>query len=356
MILQGRGCRMAVKNQTGDFRTLLTSIRKGEFAPVYLLMGEETYYIDRLTEALEQKVVPEDERDFNLTTVYGQDADIPALISSCQQYPFMSDRRLVMLKEAQSIHNAKNVLDGLADYVLRSCDTTVLVIVYKGGDLNGNSRLMKAATKSGAVVFKSPRLREWHLDGPIKEYCQGRHIGIQEKAMVMLKEYLGSSLTKIFSEIDKLIVAGGNDLTQITPELIERNIGISKDFNNYELCNALASRNYDRAMLIVKHFSSNPKQNPTVMTTATLFSFFSKLLMGHMSRDKSEQGLMAAMELKGSFALKDYLPALRNYGVMQVVKIIHLLREFDTKSKGIGSTQNEYELLTELVFNIFTVK
>lgn len=347
---------MAPKTQIPEYRSIMTDIRRGNFASVYLLMGDEPYYIDRIVEALEKEVVPEEEKDFNSLTVYGQDVNIPSLIASCQQYPFMADRKIVLLKEAQSMHNAKNTLEGLAEYVLHPSDMNVLVVVYKGDNLSGNSKLMKAASKSGAVVFKSLKLRDYQLDAPIKEYCQSKKIGIQEKAMVMLKEYLGTSLSKIFSEIDKLIVAGGKEMAQITPELIENNIGISKDFNNYELVNAIASKNYDRSLLILKYFTSNPKQNPTVMTTSSLFNFFSRVLIGHMSKDKSEMGLITAMELKSSFALRDYLPALRNYSAMQVIKIIRFLREFDTKSKGIGSTQNEYELLTELVYNIFTVK
>lgn len=347
---------MAVKSQIAEYRQIMTDIRKGTFAPVYLLMGDEPYYIDRIAETLEEKVVPRDERDFNSLTVYGQDADIPALIAACQQYPFMADRKIVLLKEAQSMPNAKNLLEGLADYVAHPSDMNVLVVVFKGDNLNGNGRLMKAAAKAGAVVFRSPALRDYQLDAPIKEYCQAKRIGIQEKSIAMLKEYIGTSLGKIFGEIDKLIVAGGKDLAQITPELIEKNIGISKDFNNFELTAALAVKNYNKCMTIINYFARNPKSNPTPMVTGILFNFFSKLLTGLLSSDRSESGLMASMDLKNSYQLRDYKAAFRNYTPMQALKAIRSLRRFDAASKGVNSNQNEYELLTELIFNIFAAK
>lgn len=347
---------MSVKSQNKDFRSIMTDIRKNIFAPVYILMGEEPYYIDIITEALDKRVVPENERDFNVVTVYGQDANIPDVITACQQYPFMADRKLVLLKEAQSMNRAKSTLDGLAEYVLRPSDMNVLVICFKGDNLNANSRLLKAAAKSGAIIFRSPKLRDYQLDTPIKEYCRDKKISIQEKAILMLKESLGTSLEKIFSEIDKLIVAGGRGLSQITPELVERNIGISKDFNNIELWKAIGNKDYGKCMLIVKHFSLNPKQNPTQLTTAILFSYFSRLLSGLLTTNPTESNLISSMDLKSGYSLNEYSSAFRKYTPMQVIKAIHFLRDFDAKSKGINSNQNEYELLTELIYNIFTAK
>ena len=344
----------AQKTQEVEFRKILTDIRNGVIAPVYLLMGDEPYYIDLLIEALEKHVVAEDERDFNLTTIYGKDAEIPSLIAACQQYPFMSDRKLVLLKEAQAMEKAKVKLEGLADYVACPTDGNVLAVAFKGDSLNANSRLMKMADKAGAVIFKSPRLRDNQLDSVIKDYCNVRKIGIDGKAVEMLKEFLGTSLSKLFGEIEKLRVAGGKDMTRITPELIEKNIGMSKDYNNFELCHSLGVRDYDRCMRIVKYFASNPRQNPVVMITSSLFSFFLKIFIGLMSKDKSESSLMAVMQVPNQYIFRtEFVPALRNYTAAQVAGIISMLRELDTKSKGIGSNQNEYELLKELIFKIF---
>lgn len=347
----------ASKTQIGEFRKIMADIRKGDYAPVYLLMGEEPYYLDCIADALEKSVVAEDERDFNLTVLYGQDTDVKSVIAACQQYPFMADRKLVVLKEAQTLHQAKTALENLAEYVGRPSDSNVLVVVYKGGVINATGKLMKIAAKSGAVVFKSPAIPEWELDAPIKEYCQSRKIGIDEKAVAMLKDYIGASVAKIYSALDKVIMAGGESLTRITAEMIESNIGISKEFNNFELVSAIGQRNYDRCMLIVKQFASNPKANPTPPTATAIFNYFARLLSGHLSPTRTEAGMMAAMEVKNSYIFrKDYAVALRNYDAMQCVRIIHMVREFDCNIKGIGSNQNEYELLTELIFNIFSAR
>ncbi|MDE6558320.1 MAG: DNA polymerase III subunit delta, partial [Muribaculaceae bacterium] len=231
----------------GDFRTILTDIRKGVFAPVYLLMGEETYYIDKLVEILESAVVknPED-KEFNFTTFYGQDADIDTVIATCQQYPFMTEHRIVLLKEAQSMFRAKSALDALASYVEHPNPQCVLVVTYKGDNLNATSALMKAAAKSTAVVFKSPALRDYELAGPITEYCREKKIAIGDDAVNMLAEYVGNDLSKLFGAIDKLIISGSLENGRITPELIHRNIGITKEYNNFELQSALAAKNYNR--------------------------------------------------------------------------------------------------------------
>lgn len=345
----------SVKSGKSDFRSIFSDIRQRNFSPVYLLMGEEAYYIDRIVDALERSVVAEDERDFNFTVVYGQDADMPSVIASCQQYPFMADRRIVILKEAQSMTNAKNALEALAPYVERPNLQCVLVVSHKGGDLNATSKLMKAASKSGnAVVFKSPALREWEVAAPVSEYCREKKVGIGDDCIEILKEYIGYDLSKLFGAIDKLAVSVEKDNGRITRELIERNIGISKDFNNFELQSALAAKNYDRCMRIISYFESNPRKNPTNMTTGMLFGFYSKLLAAQLSADKSPAGLKAAVGAKSDFAFRDYRTALSKYSPLQTLNAIHMLRDFDTRSKGVDSFQNEYDLLKELIYNIFT--
>lgn len=351
---------MAVKAAASDFRSILTEIRNGKFAPVYILWGEEAYYIDKLTEALEEYVVAEDEKDFNFTVFYGQEADIPSVTAACQQYPFMSDRKIVLLKEAQSMDRAKNKLDSMADYMLKPNTSNVLVITYKcknrDDKLAMTSPFMKNAKKGGAVIFNSPKLYDYQLTAPIKEYCSSKHYVIDDKALTLLVEYIGADLSKIFGEINKLAVASGEKNVKITPELIERNIGISKDFNNFELQNALANKNYDKSMRIVKYFESNPKSNPTAITTGTLFSFYSKLISAHFAGDKSDSAIGAAIGSSNAYQIRDMKAAMMKYSARQALQAIHLLRQFDLQSKGIGSFQNEYSLLRELIYNIFTAK
>ncbi len=345
---------MAKKSAGPSFRDIMTSIKKGQFSPVYILMGDEPYYIDQISKALENHVIDEADRDFNQIVFYGADSEIGRVIGSAQQYPVMSDRQLVMLKEAQSMPQARQQLDKLASYVRHPNPSTVLAVVYKGESLSSTSQLIKAAQETGSVVFKSERLRDYQLGAPIMDYCGSLGVGIDDKAVTLLCDYIGSPLSKLFGEIDKLMVAVGKDVKRITPELIERNIGISKDFNTFELVKALSRKDYAKAMLIVEYFSKNPKQNPGVMTGATLFNFFSRLFIACVTKDKSDNSLMAALELKSAYALKDYRDGMQRYNARQALAAVHALRDYDCKSKGIGSTQNEFELLKELIFKICT--
>lgn len=341
-------------NQSPNFREIMTSIKKGNFAPVYILMGEEPYYIDQIAKAIENHAIEEDDKDFNCDIFYGADAEIASVVGSAAQFPVMASRKLVFLKEAQSMQKAKTQLDKLAPYVARPTSTTILVVTYKGEALGASSALIKSANASGAIVFKSPRLKDWQLATPVKDYCTQHKIKIDDKSVALLCEYIGQPLSKLFGEIDKLIVACGSGST-ITPDAIEQNIGISKDFNAFELKSAIAARDYAKAMTIVDYFSRNPKNNPTVMTVGQMFDFASKLVIAHAARDRSDSTLMADLDVKTPYALKDIKTALANYSFAQAVQILHAVRELDAKIKGIGSMQNEYELLKEFVFKAMTV-
>ncbi|MCH5235002.1 MAG: DNA polymerase III subunit delta [Muribaculaceae bacterium] len=346
---------MAKKATTVGFRELIGDINRGNYVPVYLLMGDEDYYIDRLVDALESTVVPEDEKDFNSATYYGADVDVRQVISRAQQFPLMSERQLVMLKEAQAMDKAKTNLEKLVPYVKHANDTTVLVITFKGDSLASTSQLVKAVQSEGGVVFKSERLKDYQLNGPLADYCSDKKVRIDDKSIALLCEYIGSPLSKLFGEVDKLIVAAGNNGV-ITPDLIEAVIGISKEYNSFELVKKISIRDYTGAMRIVDYFARNPKQNPGVMVVATLFNYFSKLFIAAIAKDKSDPGLMKELDLKTSYALNDYKNGLRNYKAGTIDGIIHSIRAQDVMSKGVGSTQNEYDLLKELVFKIFTLR
>lgn len=344
---------MAKKTSGPNFREVMTQVKKGNFAPIYLLMGEEAYYIDQLVKALENNVVPEADRDFNAMTYYGADADMASVIASAQQYPVMAERQIVLLKEAQAMTGAKTQLAKLAPYAAHPNPRCVLVVALKSDPLPTSHALVKKVNEAGGIVFVSDKLRDYQLAAPINDYCAARKIGIDDKAVTLLCDYIGNPLSKLFGEIDKLIVAGGKEMTRITPEIIEQNIGISKDYNTFELVKALSRKDYPKAMAIVDYFSRNPKQNPGVMIVATLFGYFSKLFVACVTRDKSDDSLMAALEMNNRYALRDYRDGLQYYNARQVLAAVHSLREYDAQSKGIGSTQNEYELLKELIFKIF---
>lgn len=340
-----------------SYRDILDSIRQRNFASVYILMGEEPYYIDLIVDALESNVVKEENKAFDHLVFYGADADLDVVMASAQQYPVMGDRQLVIFKEAQSFPGNKTQLDKFAPYILQPNQKGVFVIAYKGDNLSATSALMKAAAKSGdrVVVFKSPKIKDYQLAAPIKDYCRMKKIAIEEQAVQVLIEYSGNSLQNLFGEIDKLIVAAGTGVKRITAAMVEENIGISKEFNNFELTKALSLKDYPKTMRILEYFRKNPKNNPTVMTTAVLFKFFSQLVVAHFTPDKSDRGLMEALQLKNQYALREIRDALNMYSSRQSLAAISALRDFDCKSKGIGSMQNEYDLQRELIFKIFTV-
>lgn len=344
---------MAKKADT-SFRDILLKIKKRDFAPIYILQGDEPFYLDKIASALENTVVAPDDRDFNMDVIYGADADADMVMGSARQFPMMSDRRLVILKEAQAMDKAKIQLEKLEEYYSHPTTTTVLVVVFKSEKTLLSAKGTKAVTAAGGVIFKSPKLRDYELDGPITDYLAEKHLGIDQNARELLKEYVGNDLSKLFSEIDKLIVASGGKLKRITTDDIERNIGISKEYNNFELVNALSQRQYGKALKIVEFYRRNPTKNPTVVTAATIFNHFQKVVIAHFLADKSEAGIMQALQLKSSFAFRSIRDTMQLFNPAQSVAVISAIADFDCKSKGIGSVANEFDLLQELVFKITT--
>lgn len=337
-----------------SYKDIMTSINNNRFAPVYILMGEEDFYIDKIVEAIEKNAIEEEDKDFNLNIYYGIDADMEKVVAAAQQLPVMAPRRLVILKEAQSKQMAKSALEKLAPYVAHPNENTVFVVTFKGDALNATSQLIKNATKNGAVILKSDKLKDYQLPSALRDYCASYKTIIDDKAVSLLCDYIGGPLSKLFGEANKLIHIKGNN-SKITVEDIEKHIGISKDFNNYELSSAVATKNYPKAVQIIKYFQANPKTNPTVMTTSTLFNLFSRLVIAHYLPDKSDNSLKAEFGIRYPSHLNELKIALKNYNPYRAVNAIHAIREFDVKSKGVESYQNEYALLTELIFKIFTL-
>lgn len=343
------------KKQVLTYRDIIADAAKQKFAPIYILHGEEAYYLDLVCSAIEKHAVADDDRDFNCNIFYGNDADFDMVIAAAKQYPVMAPRRLVVLKEAQSAAGNKNSLDTFAQYFERPNPACVFVLVYKGEPFKATSKLMKAAAKSNAVVFLSPAVRDYEVGKHITDYCASKRVSIDQKANAMLAEFLGSSLSKIFGEIDKLILAAGPGTSRITPEMVEKNIGFSKDYNNFELTSAMAKGNYTKAMRIVDVFSKNPNKYNTTPIAAQLFNFYQKVLMAGMSADRSESRLMELTGARNIYALNEVKDAMRHIPPPKAVRCIHAIREFDCKIKGNGSQQNQHELLKELIFKLFTL-
>ena len=338
----------SASDNTTSYPALRRQIAARRLVPVYLLHGEEGYYIDELVKLFEE-VVPEEERDFNLSVLYAPETGVEAAMDSARAFPFMSDRRVVILKEAQAIR--ADSLNKLHYYCSDPNQSTVLVIVCRGAVVK--SKELIAAVKKNGIVFESKKISERNILPAISDLIKEKNLNIEDKALSMLRDYIGTDLSRLYNEIDKLALILGPG-AMVTPEAIERNIGISKDYNNFELIDALDSRNAAKVFAIADYFSRNPKNNPTVMTVNALFNHFSNLLVYHYTRDKSDAGYLAALGLKSRWQLRPYEEGARSYGVRQVIEILSALREFDTRSKGIGSKQNEYQLLHDLMFRILT--
>lgn len=343
------------KKKALSYRDIIADAAKQNFAPVYILQGEESFYLDLVAAAIEKNAVEDEDRDFNCNIYYGNDADFDMVMAAAKQFPVMAPRRLVMLKEAQSSPGNKTTLEAFAKYVERPNPACVFVLIYKGEPFKATSKLLKAAAASDAIVFNSPAIRDYEIGRHITDYCASKRVSIDPKANAMLAEFLGASLSKIVGEIDKLILASGGKLSRITPEMVEKNIGFSKDFNNFELTSALAKRDYPKAMKIVDVFAKNPGKNNTAPISAQLFNFYQKLFMASMSADKSDSRLSELTGARNSFALNELRSALRYITPMKAVQAIHAIRLFDANTKGNGSLQNQHALLKQLIFRLFTL-
>lgn len=338
---------MAVKQDKLSYIQIANDIKKGIFAPIYVLMGEESYYIDTLSEMIVDKALTDDEKEFNLTVAYGMDTDIQGLISTCKRYPAMSKYQVVVLREAQNCDN----IDMLQYYAQKPLSSTILIICNKHSNIKAPEFLKALKANDSGVIFESKKISENSVGQIILDYVTAKGLNIDAKSTAMLKDFVGTDLGRLFGEVDKLSILIGKG-GKITPEIIEHNIGISKDFNNFELEDAIRHKNALKANQIINYFENNPKNNPTVLTLGILFSFFSNLLLTRTSKDKSENGIMAQLETKSSYRARIFIEASRLYSTASCVNIIGYLREFDTKSKGIGSRQNEYQLLRELIYKI----
>ena len=337
-----------------DYSALLKAIRKKEFAPLYLLHGEEAYFIDQLEEALERHALQEHERAFNQTILYGKDTDHLQVVDAARRFPMMAERQLILLREAQDMRDLKE----LAAYAEKPAPTTVLVIAHKHKKLNGNLAVTKAIKKNG-VIFESKALYDNKVPNWISGYLRDRKYTIDPEASNLLAEFLGSSLGKITNELDKLMLNLPKG-TQITTQVVEEQVGVSKDYNVFELQRAIGHRDVVKATRILNYFRGNPKAAPLPMVTGSLYNYFSKvfLLKELHAKRESRQEIMQALGLRFDFFLTDYETTARNYDREGMYTVFALLREYDLKSKGVDSNlagKGESELMKELVWKMMNV-
>lgn len=328
---------------------IINDIKAGDIKPVYFLMGEEPYYIDRLTEYIESSVLAEEEKSFNQMVIYGRDVTVDDIVSNAKRYPMMAERQVVIVKEAQDL---SRTIDQLESYVENPQPTTVLVMAYKYKTLDKRKKLIKLLDKKG-VVFESKKLYENQVGDWLKRVLKGKKLNIEPKAAAMFVDFLGTDLSKIANEINKLAIILPEGAT-ITPDIIEENIGFSKDFNPFELRKAIGEKNQLKAYQIAHYFAQNQKDNPNVLTIGLVFGFFSQLLLYHGLKDKSPKNAAAALKVNPYF-LKDYDVALRNYPMKKVSSIVAALRDIDVKSKGVGANALPAgDLLKEMLVRIFS--
>ena len=331
------------------FEKIIQDLKNKIYHPVYFLYGNEPYYIDILTDYISEHVLDPVEKEFNQTVLYGKEVDISEVLSTAKRYPMMSNYQVVIVKEAQEIKNfEKN--EGFVHYLDNPLSSTVLVFAYKYKTPDSRTKLGKKL-KEKSVFFESKKMYDDKLPGFISSYLQSKNYCISPRASALIAENIGNDLSRIANELDKLCVnvAEGKE---ISIDEIERNIGISKEYNIFEFQNALSKKDVLKANRIINYFAANPKNNPLILIVGNLYNYFSKILIYHQLSDKSRNNAAATLGINAYF-LKDYEQAARTFPMGKAIKVIEYLRECDMKSKGVGSDNAEDgELMKELVFKI----
>ena len=326
---------------------ILIDIKNGNTKPVYFLCGEETFYVDEITRHIEKEVLTEEERGFNQVVLYGKDVTIDDIIGNAKRYPMMSEKQVVIVKEAQHM---SRTIENLTSYCENPQPSTVLVICYKYKKLDKRKKLHKVINKIG-VVFEGKKLYDNQVADWIRRNLKSKGFTISHKATILLVEFLGTDLSKIDNELKKLQFVLPKE-SEITPEDIEQHIGISKDYNNFELKKAIGEKDILKATKIINYFSQNPKDNPFVLTVTLLHSFFSQLLQYHGLNDHSPKNVASALRINPYF-VDEFHTAARNYPMKKVSNVVASLREMDLKGKGVGANGiSQADLLKELLVKI----
>ena len=334
--------------QEFTYEDILKELKAKRYRAVYYLMGEEPYYIDQISNYIIDNVLTDVEKEFNLTVIYGADVDVATIINAAKRYPMMSERQVIVVKEAQAVRG----MEDLSYYLQNPLNSTILVLCHKHGVLDRRKKLVAEIEKVG-VLYESKKLKETQLPAFISAYLKRKGVDIEQKAIAMIIEFVGNDLGRLTGELDKLFITLPKNSTRITPEQIEQNIGISKDYNNYELRSALVEKDIIKANKIVKYFEENPKTNPIQMTLSLLFAFYSNLMLAYYAPDRSEQSVASFLGLKSPWQAREYIAAMQRYSGLKTMQIIGEIRYTDAKSKGVGNSSTESgELLRELIFKI----
>lgn len=310
-------------------------------------MGDEPYFLDRITDYIADNVLQPEERDFNQSVVFGSDVTAAQVVDLAREFPMMATHRVVIVKEAQSLKNA----DLLVKYLATPVPSTILVLCYKGGKVD---RSVLAKAKTSGIVFESKKKRDYELPDFIMGYLKLRGVTIDNKSASMIAEHIGADLSRLTSELEKVMISLPANDRRITPDVVEQQIGVSKDFNVFELKNAIVTKNIFKANQIIKYFDNNPKAGSLYSFVPLLFNYFQNLMIAHYAPEKNNENALANyLELKSSWAAKEYITGMRNYSATKVLNIIHMIKVTDAKSKGIGNVSTSTgDLAKELLFFI----
>ena len=341
---------MAEKKSSVTFETIMRDLKAKKYAPVYVLMGDESYYIDRITDYIADNVLDPDDRDFNQTVVFGADTTAAQVVDMAKGYPVMpAEHRVVIVKEAQGLKS----LDALERYFEKPLASTVLVIAYKNGTIDRRKKVVGKAEAVG-VVFESKKKRDYELPAFIEAYLKKNHVSIDTKSAAMIAEHIGADLSRLISELDKVMISLPDDDRRVTPDVVEREIGVSKEFNIFELKTAIIERNVFKANQIVKYFDKNPKAGSLFSCLPLLYTYFQNLMVAFYAPEKNNDNNLAAfLELKSVWGLKDYRVGMRNFSAMKTLQILAKIRETDAKSKGLDSLNTSTDdLMRDLIFFI----
>ena len=335
------------KNATFD--SIMHDLRQRNYLPIYYLMGEESFYIDKISDYIAENVLTPEERDFNMTVMYGTDVTGKDVVEVARRYPMMSEHQVVIVKEAQKLKG----LEPLEKYVEKPLASTILVFCHKYGVADRRKKVYSEMAKVG-VVFESKKLRDRDLIPFIGKYLQARGASIDPKSEQIIADSIGPDLNRLTSELDKVLIALPADDKRVTPEVVERQIGVSKDFNTFELRDAIVNRNVYKANQIANYFDINPKAGSFYQILPLLFNYFQNLIIAFYCPQRGSQEAVAKwLDLKSPWAAKDYMTGMRNYSGMKVMQIISKIREIDAKSKGIDNPYTPSgELMKELIFFI----
>ncbi len=337
------------ESKPNTYASIMQELKAGKYRAVYCLHGDESFYIDKITDYIAEHALAPEERDFNQTVLFGSDTTAAKVVDAARRYPMMAERQVVIVKEAQNLRST----DALEKYMKQPQKTTVLVMCYKNGKIDGRKREFLKTIQQAGILFESQKLKDRELPAFIENYLRERQVAIDPKSTQLIAEAIGADLSRLTGEMDKVILALPENDRRVTPQVVEDQIGVSKDFNGFELKDAIVNRNIFKANQIMNYFDKNPKAGSIYSFLPLLFAYFQNLMLAYYAPQKTQEGVASWLDMKSPWAAKDYMTGMRNYTGKKVLQIISKIREIDAKSKGLDNPNTPAsELMKELIFFI----